>query len=258
MLLPAATSSTASGASQLQGNAISADGRFVVFSSFASDLVPEGNTPYGNLFLRDLRSGTTRLISASPDAVHPFTTASMFLSMSRDGRFIAFNGESLSNSISSRSTYVYDAITGSNGVQSILPNGSSAPIVDGSVSADGNYLAFQVSDPVAPGIYVRDIPAQKTLRLTNYGNFGPGQFQGFSRTGQYILVYANFQTAILFDWKVEKPSLCRPLERSRDSSQRRMMRCLSTFRRRARQTCTSTPSQTTRALSLPQMFSMPR
>ncbi len=43
---------------------VSADGRFVVFSSFATDLVPGGTNGLSQVFVRDMQTNTTRLASA--------------------------------------------------------------------------------------------------------------------------------------------------------------------------------------------------
>ena len=44
---------------------VSDDGRYVVFESYADDLVPNDNNNDGDIFLRDLVTGTTTLISAN-------------------------------------------------------------------------------------------------------------------------------------------------------------------------------------------------
>ncbi|MEJ7754366.1 MAG: hypothetical protein WKF38_04220, partial [Candidatus Limnocylindrales bacterium] len=67
---------------------ISADGRYVAFVSYASDLVAD-DTDRSDVFLRDRQLGTTSRLSlssaggqANGDSLHP--------SISSDGRYVAF------------------------------------------------------------------------------------------------------------------------------------------------------------------------
>jgi Tol biopolymer transport system component len=62
---------------------ISADGRFVAFQSFASNLVPSDTSYAHDVFVRDRQSGGTERVSPQTDngAFDP--------SISADGRFIA-------------------------------------------------------------------------------------------------------------------------------------------------------------------------
>ena len=84
---------TGSGNSGSQLSAISADGRFVVFWSVASDLVANDTNGTYDVFVRDLQMGTTTLVS-----VNRFGTGvwqcPLFLpwypAISADGRFVAF------------------------------------------------------------------------------------------------------------------------------------------------------------------------
>ncbi|HEU5102392.1 MAG TPA: hypothetical protein VFU22_25390, partial [Roseiflexaceae bacterium] len=73
--------------------AISADGRFVAFSTFTR-LVPEDTQPSSlDIYLRDRQAGTTELISVNSDEV-PGDGRSQSPSVSADGRFVAFQSES--------------------------------------------------------------------------------------------------------------------------------------------------------------------
>jgi hypothetical protein len=70
---------------------ISADGRYVAFVSTASNLVPDDLNKAGDVFLRDLQTNTTRLISVSSDDAQGDGGSSVDPAISADGRFIAFN-----------------------------------------------------------------------------------------------------------------------------------------------------------------------
>jgi hypothetical protein len=71
---------------------VSGDGRFVAFTSTASNLVP-GDTNIGNdVFLRDRQAGTTELVSISMNGGFP-NGESIVRSISADGRFVAFSSK---------------------------------------------------------------------------------------------------------------------------------------------------------------------
>ena len=126
------------------GGSISADGRYVVFQSFASTLAANDMSPNLDVFLHDLRAGTTTCISVSP----PQSSDSYRPVISANGRFVAFTSFAShlipddSNDV--RDAFVYDRSTGnttrisvaSSGVQA---NGDSQ--VE-SITADGRYIAF--------------------------------------------------------------------------------------------------------------------
>src|SRR5687768_13238063 len=72
---------------------ISADGRYVAFSTFDS-LVPEDTRPFSlDIYLRDRVAGTTELISVNSDEV-PGDGRSESPSVSADGRYVAFQSDS--------------------------------------------------------------------------------------------------------------------------------------------------------------------
>ena len=71
---------------------ISADGRFVAFASFASDLVSGDGNFVGDVFVRDVRAGTT--VRASVNLLgEEANDASEEPSISTDGRWVAFRSD---------------------------------------------------------------------------------------------------------------------------------------------------------------------
>ena len=72
------------------GTSVSADGRYVAFQSFASDLVLDDGNGTGDVFVRDLRTGIT--IRASVDIQGGDSNAVSFTpSISADGRYVVFD-----------------------------------------------------------------------------------------------------------------------------------------------------------------------
>jgi Tol biopolymer transport system component len=82
-----ATGNRSSG--DLGAYSISADGRYIVFSSDASDLVPNDANGQTDVFVRDMATGVTRLVSATPTGVSGNST-SWGGSISGNGRYVLF------------------------------------------------------------------------------------------------------------------------------------------------------------------------
>ena len=69
---------------------LSADGQQVVFISNAQDLVAEPTSGRYQVYVRDLKSGITRLASSTPDAPRGSQADCLFPALSDDGRIVVF------------------------------------------------------------------------------------------------------------------------------------------------------------------------
>src|SRR5215210_3627961 len=121
---------------------LSADGRYVAFTSFATNFVPRqtGNNGSPNVFLWDRRSGRTTLVShAAGSAARVAGSGSSPISISADGGWIAFTsfgsnlvagqtGESLTN------VFLFERSSGKNLLVSRV-NGSATTGAGGSTPA---------------------------------------------------------------------------------------------------------------------------
>lgn len=74
------------------GPVVSADGRFVVFWSYATTLTPNDTNRARDAILRDRAQGITKRISKSSTGAQP-NNRSYGGSVTRDGRFVAFYSE---------------------------------------------------------------------------------------------------------------------------------------------------------------------
>ena len=126
---------------------ISADGRFVAFSSYASNLVAGDTNGWADVFVRDTLTGAIRRVSTD-NAGNQVTGDSMGPSISADGRFVAFVSQSSNlvagNTNGNYNIFVKDTQTGaisriSTGNAGIQANGNSSKP---SISADGQFVAF--------------------------------------------------------------------------------------------------------------------
>jgi Tol biopolymer transport system component len=105
--------------------AMSADGRYVAFTSYATNLVP--GAPAVGVYLRDLQAGTTTLVSKKADgAVIPLNQPGR-IAISSTGRFVAFLGDF--------KVYRYDR---SAGHAALVLDALREPT---SLSSNGRYLA---------------------------------------------------------------------------------------------------------------------
>src|SRR5262245_39102687 len=85
------SSAGAEGNSESFFPSISADGRFVAFTSLASNLVEGDTNDRYDVFVCDRASGTTRRVSVSSSGDQA-NADSAEASISADGRFVAFHG----------------------------------------------------------------------------------------------------------------------------------------------------------------------
>src|SRR5713101_8096482 len=81
---------TDSGNSFSGSSVISADGRVVAFASFASDLVANDTNGTLDVFVRDLKTGTTTLVSINSAGTGSGNIFSDLPVLSADGRAVAF------------------------------------------------------------------------------------------------------------------------------------------------------------------------
>lgn len=149
--------------------AISPDGRFVVFASFADNLVAGDTNFVSDVFLRDRQAGTTERVSVS-SAGEQADNNSDGSAISADGRFVAF-ASSASNLAAgdndgASDVFLRDRQAGTTeGVSIVAPSvGFGGHTGAPAISANGRYVAFDSWEPdLVPGdtnnsfdVFVRD------------------------------------------------------------------------------------------------------
>ena len=156
--------------------ALSASGRFVAFSADAGNLTTNDTNHVGDIFVRDLISGTTTLVSVNSAGSGPANYRSNDFAISGDGRFVAFSSYATDLVPSflgyNDNVFVRDMVAGVTRVVSLNrggfgSNGSSYGV---RMSADGRYVAFLSSaSDLVPGdadggedIFVRDLATGTT------------------------------------------------------------------------------------------------
>ena len=98
----ATTSRVSVGSASGQGDAgaflldLSPDGRFVVFSSYATNLVPGDTNGQPDVFIRDVQNGTTEVVADTTGVING--------SISADGRYFLFTSDDSALSPVTRAT----------------------------------------------------------------------------------------------------------------------------------------------------------
>jgi Tol biopolymer transport system component len=90
ILISVATNGTATGNETSWEPVITPDGRYVAFTSRASDLVDGDTNSKSDVFVRDLQVGTTTLVSVNTGGTGPGNNDSYSPSLSTNGRFVLF------------------------------------------------------------------------------------------------------------------------------------------------------------------------
>ena len=162
---------------------LSDDGQIIAFRSYASDLVTNDLNGTGDVFVRDLQTGVTTLVSVNAAGTGSGNSSSDSPSISGDGRYVAF--ESSATDLATPATngyqniFVRDVQAGTTTLVSVDTAGngggddySYAPVI----SADGSLVAFysDATDLVSGitdsngsyDVFVRDISAGTTQLLS--------------------------------------------------------------------------------------------
>ncbi|MFI5610180.1 S8 family serine peptidase [Amycolatopsis sp. NPDC051903] len=124
---------------------VTADDRYAVFLSTATNLVPGDTNGRQDVFLRDRVSGRTELVSAGAGGA-PANGDSLEPSVSADGRFVAFESgaENLvpGTANTHRDVFVRDRRAGTT---ELIPAPAGAEATQPSISADGRKVAYAIS-----------------------------------------------------------------------------------------------------------------
>jgi Tol biopolymer transport system component len=167
---------------QFSAPSISADGRFVAFSSYATNLVPNDTNGGRDVFLHDMVTGATTRISVSSSGAQ-LNGESDHPSISADGRFIAYTSRGVTGKTGKgRGIFVHDTATGITTLASVASDGTpaNAGSAEPSISADGRFVAFSsVAKNLVTGdtngkvhafrgqdVFVHDMVSGSTIRVS--------------------------------------------------------------------------------------------
>lgn len=199
---------------------ISADGRYVAFHSFASNLVSSDLNGYDDVFVHDRQLGQTTLVSINSAGLQANHYSSS-PSISADGRFVAFvsNADNLvaADTNAALDVFVRDRLTGATTRSSTDSAGAQVLLssFDGTISSDGRYVAFgsNASDLVQgdtnswPDVFVKDLLTNQTNRVSVDSIGGEGdqvsQYPSISSDGRYVAFQSSASNLVLGDTNVQ-------------------------------------------------------
>ena len=186
---------------EAEGTAISGDGRFVVFSSEATNLVAIDVNGYADLFLRDRDQGTTEILTLASGGGPSDGNATM-PAISADGQRVAFRNAALNlgGAAFSPGVLVLDRVTGAYEVGTVGTEGESlmfSVTEYPALSADGNTVTFSSNDTnLVPGhsgnaydVFLRDLVLGSTLCPSSPGPLladGDSLRSSLSADGRYL------------------------------------------------------------------------
>jgi Tol biopolymer transport system component len=194
---------------------LSASGRFVVFDSNATNLVAGDTNGKTDIFVRDLKTGTTSLVSVGIGGA-PANGFSDDATISSNGRFVCFTSAATNldanDADSTNDVFVRDLKLGTTVLVSAGLAGSStgSPSFHGRIAQKGRFVAFTsdsatlvASDTNAQGdVFVRDLHKATTLRASvdsagaeGTGNLGADR-PSISANGRFVSFEADFTNLV--------------------------------------------------------------
>jgi Tol biopolymer transport system component len=185
------------------GPEFSADGRFAVFTAYASNLVPGDTNRNSDVFVRDLRKGTVERVSLASDGAQAVGGESTARAISADGRYVLFSSNARNlvhwdnppTNEAAQDVYLHDRRTGRTERISVALDGGSAFTANAAMSPNARYIAFNAkADRMEkdPGdlfgiVYLLDRRTGTVERISNRDRpDNPSLLQGLSDNGRYV------------------------------------------------------------------------
>ena len=202
---------TGDGLSSLAQYALSDDGRKIVFTSYADDLVPNDFNGTSDVFAYDLATGTNMLVSVGADG-NPAAGFSFSPALALGGRFVVFVSTATNLVVGTTNlfanVFLRDLQTGTNALVSVAPDGLTPGNGDAAtpaVNQDGRYVVFvsRASNLASGGsastanTYLRNLASGTTTLLTN--NASTMLTPSISADGQYVCYFGSGSQAMVRD-----------------------------------------------------------
>jgi len=198
---------------------ISADGRYVAFSSDASNLVAGDTNAWFDVFVHDRQTGQTSRVSVATGGQQGNDHSSVS-SLSADGRYVVFVSGA-SNLVSGDTNawsdvFVHDRQTGQTSRVSVATDGEEGNhfSVTATISADGRYVAFDSAASnlvagdtnVSTDVFVHDRQTGQTSRVSvatggEQGN-GASEVATISENGRFVAFQSRATNLVASDTNV--------------------------------------------------------
>ena len=168
------------------GTDMTTDGRFVVFDSEATNLVPNDSNGVPDVFIHDRQTGETTRVSIGANGTQG-NGASFGGKVSADGRFVTFTSDAaslISNDTNAKQDiFIHDRQTGETSLISVATAGaqSNGDSTWADISADGRYVVFvSLADNLVMGdghqghdVFLHDRQTNQTLLISNSPDGSP-------------------------------------------------------------------------------------
>ncbi len=210
--------SVASDGTQANGfslfSSISADGRYIVFNSEATNLVSGDTNGYWDIFVHDRQTGQTSRVSVASDGTQGNGNTSYQTYISADGLYVVFSSEATNlvsgDTNNEMDVFVHDRQTGQTSRVSIASDGTQANMLAGadSISGDGRYVVFSsMASNLVSGdtngdvdVFVHDQQTGETSRVSiaSDGTQGNGDSSDafISADGRFVVFYSHANNLI--------------------------------------------------------------
>jgi len=212
-------SSGAEGNDESNYPSISADGRYVVFESRASNLVLNDTNGNSDIFVKDTQTGVTARVSTDSSG-NQGNYSAQYPNISADGRYVAF-GSYAANLVSgdansSFDVFVKDTQTGATTLASIDSSGTqgNSGSTTPSISSDGRYVAFQTAaNNFVPGdtngqldVFLKDMQSgtlqaasTRDASILHMAGNGDSGYAALSSTGRYVAFESDASNLVTGD-----------------------------------------------------------
>ena len=207
-------------------NGISADGRYVVIQSSATNLVAGDTNGLSDIFLNDSQSGTITRVSTSTSGVEG-NGISFYGEISANGRYVAFLSQA-SNLVLGDTNLLQDAFIRDlrTGQTSIISTTSTGTLGDGGtggivISGDGRYVAIDsYAENLVAGdsnltrdVFLKNTETGTVIMLSTSTSGAQGDDQSFvndiSADGRYIAFSSNATTLVTGDTNASRDAFVR-------------------------------------------------
>jgi Tol biopolymer transport system component len=197
---------------------LSASGRFVAFTSAASNLVVGDGNGFTDIFVQDIQSGKNELITKALDGSSA-NEMSYYSALSADGQFVAFSSAA-SNLVANDKNNLADAFvrnrkTGKTTRVSVSSAGKEGAMGIGSsglidISGDGRYVVFSsgssnlvAGDDTSEDVFIHDTKTKTTSKISqtvrNNGIISGSKSPSISADGRFVAFSSGSSQLLLKD-----------------------------------------------------------
>jgi Tol biopolymer transport system component len=198
--------------------AISANGRYVAYTSLATNIVPGSSALPGGEFLFDRQTGQTVRVDEASDGTLPNDHTTQWTAINANGRYVAYWSEATNLTPAGKpGVFLFDRVTHTTTQIAVVTSAMSANDRP-SISADGRYVVFAAPEPLVHGdtnntedVYLWDritgaLRWVSAPSATHPASTAASDFPTISANGSYVVYSTNTSQQLMWDRKTHKTS----------------------------------------------------